>query len=1250
MVTPAARRAAVAHAQSAHGLSQRRACAALGVDRSSVRYRSRRPDDAEIRVRLRELAAERRRFGYRRLGLLLAREGMRMNPKKLLRLYREERLTVRRRSGRKRALGTRAPLALPQGPNQRWSLDFVSDALADGRRFRILAVVDDFTRECLALVADTSLSGLRVAREMDAILDRRGRPAVCVSDNGTELASMAILRWSQERRVGWHYITPGKPQQNAFAESFIGAERLRRVLHRTAARRVPQRDAVHITGPRPGDPGRLAHRLQPCSSAFQPRRRHADRGRSADGAATGCGACPAPGCHHHPIRASIQLRTPLIAGRSLGSRSSSRNPNGCSLAQSLKFSRSGFVVQPQRSAPCWHPPCGLADRDRIDEAVLVLLYPGLHEGGCAWKGFGWGALDRRHAKGMIGNPAGKAKSVAFTEEGLARSRALFGRLFTRPASWPAGPPAWPPRSRWTPAPCPDRLDALNRWGRRRRGRRAVPVPDRFPIPSLRSRLLLLVVSLLVPFLLGLALMLHSAYQRDRDYVERHLLETSRALSLAVDRLFGQAETALWALAASPHLDSGDFAALDAQARRILRTPDSWFMLEVPGRQVVNTYLPPGAPLPPLPDQSHWRGATVDRVTVSGLFSGLVAGHPVFASSLLVEKAGTTYLLSVVARPHVFGRLLEEEQDRPSSWVRTVLDRNGIVVARNRGNDRFLGTPATPDVQHYLRAGMADQVFSSTSLDGVRTLVALSLSPVTGWGFIVAIPESEVAWTTQLSLLQFLGIGGVMLALGSVLAAVVARSIAEPVESLAVDAAALGRGSLPGPRPAMRGFRETETVRATIVAVARVLAQREDERERAEAELRHLNESLEERVAARTLELASANRRLREEIEERRRAEALLVQAQRLEAVGRFTGGLAHDFNNLLQALGGCLSMIRRRTAEPQVQPLLEAGQQAVDRGAKLVQQLMAFARRESLRPRPIDVRDQVLAMSALLERVMRADIRIETRFGPGLWPVSVDPTQFELALINLAVNARDAMPGTGSLTIEAVNETLVPGHPTGLEGDFVHLSVADTGCGMTPDVLASAFDPFFTTKGVGKGSGLGLAQVYGFARQGGGVAWIESEEGRGTAVHLLLRRGEAAPDAADGAPPDGMAGPRRSGRVLVVEDDPIVAMTVGTALEDAGFTVVRATTADEALGLLAGGGVDVLFSDVVMPGSMSGVDLAREVRRLHPGLPIVLATGYSEDVARITGVTVLPKPYRIDTLVGLLDAALSGSDTQPETA
>ena len=219
---PGSRRSAVNWAITDKGYSQRRACSLVGLDRKTYRYASRLPADEALRERLRELASERRRFGYRRLHILLRREGIEVNHKKLYRLYKEERLTVRKRGGRKRSLGIRAPMTIPQGTNQRWSLDFVSDSLIDGRRFRILCVIDDFSRECLATVADNSISGVRVARELDRIAGVRGYPCMVVSDNGTELTSNAILQWQEERSVEWHYIAPGKPMQNGFVEALNG--------------------------------------------------------------------------------------------------------------------------------------------------------------------------------------------------------------------------------------------------------------------------------------------------------------------------------------------------------------------------------------------------------------------------------------------------------------------------------------------------------------------------------------------------------------------------------------------------------------------------------------------------------------------------------------------------------------------------------------------------------------------------------------------------------------------------------------------------------------------------------------------------------------------------------------------------------------------------------------------------------------------------------------------------------------------
>ncbi len=260
--------------------SQAHACALVGLAPKTYRYVSKRGSDEAIRNRLRELAHERRRFGYRRLHLLLGREGMRPNRKKLYRLYKEERLTVRKRNGRKRALGTRAPMTVPQGINQRWSLDFVSDALACSRRFRILAVIGDFSRECLALVAGKSLSGIRVARELDRIAELRGYPCLIVSDNGTGLTSNAILAWQEENRVGWHYIAPGKPMQNGFAESFNGRFRdeclNEHLFHSLAqARRIIESWRLDYNT---GRPHTSLQRLTPAEFASRPAKGHNQNG------------------------------------------------------------------------------------------------------------------------------------------------------------------------------------------------------------------------------------------------------------------------------------------------------------------------------------------------------------------------------------------------------------------------------------------------------------------------------------------------------------------------------------------------------------------------------------------------------------------------------------------------------------------------------------------------------------------------------------------------------------------------------------------------------------------------------------------------------------------------------------------------------------------------------------------------------------------------------------------------------------
>ena len=306
MVTPAAKREAVAHLRSAFDMSERRACRTIGCVRMTVRYHSRRSDDNELRQRLRALAQERRRFGYRRLHVLLRREGFTVNHKRLFRLYREERLMVRQRGGRKRALGTRAPMLTPQLPNERWSLDFVADQFIDGRRMRILVVVDDCSRECLALIPDTSISGIRVARELSRLVADRGKPKMIVSDNGTELTSNAIRRWADDYEVAWHYIAPGKPVQNAFAESFIG--RLRdELLNETLFRSLPHTHAALEAWRADYNTSRPHSRLSWMSPAIYAAERRSAALHYTDGSAPRTAVITAQ-------EGNVERQTPIAAG------------------------------------------------------------------------------------------------------------------------------------------------------------------------------------------------------------------------------------------------------------------------------------------------------------------------------------------------------------------------------------------------------------------------------------------------------------------------------------------------------------------------------------------------------------------------------------------------------------------------------------------------------------------------------------------------------------------------------------------------------------------------------------------------------------------------------------------------------------------------------------------------------------------------------------------------------------------------
>ncbi len=374
-------------------------------------------------------------------------------------------------------------------------------------------------------------------------------------------------------------------------------------------------------------------------------------------------------------------------------------------------------------------------------------------------------------------------------------------------------------------------------------------------------------------------------------------------------------------------------------------------------------------------------------------------------------------------------------------------------------------------------------------------------------------------------------------------------------------------------------------------------------------------------------------RLRHESEQRLAAEQRLLQAQKMESIGQLTGGIAHDFNNLLAVILGNLDLLRKRIKDDdRARRLLEGAIQGAQRGAALTQRLLAFSRRQDLTPQTVDVPQLVSGMTDLLSRSLGPSIRIVTQFPRDLPPVKADPNQLEMALLNLAVNARDAMPTSGTITISARAEAVAEGNDQGLNPEaYVCISVSDTGLGMDAATLARAIEPFFTTKGIGKGTGLGLSMIHGLAVQSGGTLKLKSEVGKGTTAEIWLPQGEPMPETSRRDRRQRPA--HRSCTVLLVEDDPLVMTATAAMLEDLGHTVVEASSGEVALTILRENpSVDLVVTDHAMPG-MTGLELAERIGGEWPGMPILLASGHAELPERASiAVPRLTKPFRRDEL------------------
>jgi len=641
--------------------------------------------------------------------------------------------------------------------------------------------------------------------------------------------------------------------------------------------------------------------------------------------------------------------------------------------------------------------------------------------------------------------------------------------------------------------------------------------------GIQARLLILILVTVLP-LVGLAsFTIFRTVDSERAQIQRDVQDRVENLLADVDRQISSVQGELKVLAVSPSLQAGDFAAFDLQMRAALTVQGTSIVLyDTTARQLLNTTRSYGEALPyEINSEMLDRIVATGKPQISDLIIGagfqrpiLTVGVPVFRG----EKIA--YVLAMALGPEILAALLQE-QNLSSGWTAAILDRQGLIVARNRDLDHFLGKPASPA----LRARMLRTVegwLPNVTSDGIPVYSTFRRSSSTGWTVAIGLPTEFV--DAPLRRAQWLALGGgtAVIAASLALAWWMARSIRRPVEALTTAARALGRGERLG--HAIGGVREIDQVDDALRGAA--------------VELARSRVQLEAMVEERTRELAATNERLHTEIGAREQAQAAFVQAQKMEAVGQLTGGIAHDFNNLLTVVCGSLELLEARISDERSLALLHAAQRGASRGAKLTEYLLAFARKQRLEPEPAELNSIVTEMSEMLRRSIGAAIEIRLALAKELWPVLIDVNHMEAVLLNVAINARDAMPDGGILLIETANIARGDTLPQEIAGyDCVLLSMRDTGTGMSPEVIERAFEPFFTTKEIGKGTGLGLSMVFGVVRQSGGTVRICSHIGEGTTVQIYLPRASEvaafrAQQAAPAQAPDGTP-------VLVVDEDPV---------------------------------------------------------------------------------------------------------------
>ncbi|MGS5087014.1 response regulator [Hydrogenophaga sp. A37] len=730
--------------------------------------------------------------------------------------------------------------------------------------------------------------------------------------------------------------------------------------------------------------------------------------------------------------------------------------------------------------------------------------------------------------------------------------------------------------------------------------------------SIRSRFVLLVLAIFIPALLVGWWVVSLTHQLALETNQRRLEDTSRAISRVLDLELAQRAAVVRGLALSrlletaPHIPQSSLLAFDDQARRTLTGAEGWLEVRTTNQLLIDTRLPPGN-LPPT-TATLTAGTLVDTARIQPLRQNTDQGT--YHASLVqpVLRQGQPVLnLTLTLLPREFQRIIDQ-QKFDKDWVAGIVDSEGRVVARHPRGEVHTGRYTSSDLRERLSRDR-EGLMHTKSLDGKDVALYFNTT-AQGWTYVIAMPEAQFNGVVPEDV-RNLALGTMGLLTFAVLAALwLSRGIARPIQTIKQLALDMKSG---------QPVRANKTAITECNEVADAMAQASQSIHAAQVEM---------------------ERRVEQAIVLTRNTEEHLSRSQRLEALGRLTGGVAHDFNNLLGVISNSSHLLLRKTQDPALTSPVEATLRAVEAGSRLTQHLLRFAGRQSVRPELITLGTFLPEAAELVRSLLGRRIQLTVVIDPSAPTVFADPSELELSLFNLALNARDAMVDSGHVELRSARADADDG--AGLpEQDFVVISLTDDGSGISDAIAKRVFEPFFSTKASPQASGLGLSQVYGFCRQSGGTARINSTPGLGTTVNMILPARSTT-----GTPPskpfNGTAPSITGTRVLLVEDNDELRGVTSSLLASFGCEVVPSASAQEALRILQNNSdIDAMLTDVLMPGPMDGVSLARQVRQQFPGVSIVLISGHRGDADGRDDFPFVQKPCEPEALVAVLADAMA---------